>query len=207
MHRLRSTFLRSVLQVCLALGLAAATQSEAAAQRAPAPAVLDAPSVTAAYILNFIRFTEWPATAGGKPGLATPATPDAPYLIGVAGHRELLDALIQITEGQRVRGHPLHVINVKSTDDLLACHVAYLAPPGGPYNDTTLRSPDALQALQGLPVLTFSNAPGFTRSGGVVQLFQEGQHLRFDIAADTARSLGLTIHSRLLALARPAPAP
>ncbi len=204
MHRLRSTFLRSVLQACLALGLAVATQSEAVAQRAPASAVLDAPSVTAAYILNFIRFTEWPAAAGGKP---VPATPEAPYVIGVAGNRELLDALIQITEGQRVRGHPLHVINVKSTDDLPACHVAYLAPPGGPYNDTTLRIPDALQALQGIPVLTFSTAPGFTRSGGVVQLFQEGQHLRFEIAADTARSLGLTIHSRLLALARPAPAP
>lgn len=204
---MRSTFLRSVLQACLALGLGAAIQSEAVAQRAPAPAVLDAPSVTAAYILNFIRFTEWPATAGGKPSLATPATPEAPYLIGVASHRELLDALIQITEGQRVRGRPLHVINVKSIYDLLACHVAYLAPPGGPYNDTTLRIPDALQALQGLPVLTFSTAPGFTRSGGVVQLFQEGQHLRFDIAADTARSLDLTIHSRLLALARPAPAP
>ncbi|MCX6938648.1 MAG: YfiR family protein [Verrucomicrobia bacterium] len=207
MQRLRSTFLRSALQTCLALGLAVVTQIEAAAQRAPAPATLDAPSVTAAYILNFIRFTEWPAATGDKPSLTVPATPDAPYLIGVAGHRELLDALIQITEGQRVRGHPLHVINVKSTDELPACHVAYLAPPGGPYNDATLRIPAALQALQGLPVLTFSTAPGFTRSGGVVQLFQDGQHLRFDIAADAARSLGLTIHSRLLALARPAPAP
>ena len=158
---------------------------------------LDATEVTAAYLLNFVRFTEWPAAA-------QPTAPAAPYLIGVSCAGPLLDALIHLVDGQSVRGHPVKVIRIKNAADFTNCHLAYLecdADCGG----QLISIQPALNTLRGQPVLTVSSDPGFLSAGGLIQLFPDEGHLRFAIAAEAAHQAGLALNSRLLALARPVP--
>jgi hypothetical protein len=168
------------------------------AQVAASATAVDSSTATAAYLLNFLRFTEWPP----EPGASDIA---APYVIGVAGNRHLLDSLITLVEGRTVRGHPLRVTRIKDARNALGCHVVYLE--GEKIGDDYLLSPDeVVPLLQGRPVLTVSNAPGFVARGGLVQLFREGTQLRFAINTDALPATGLALNSRLLALSRKPPA-
>jgi hypothetical protein len=163
---------------------------------------IDINAATAAYLLNFVRFTEWPA--GASAGTSRPGPASEPYVIGVSGSRPLRDTLIRLVEGQQVRGRPVHIVRIKDMTELLACHLVYLNP--SPDDDGLgVPIPTALNALRAKPVLTVSPATDLLAQGGLVQLYHADSRLRFDIAAETARAAGLTLNSRLLALARPAP--
>ena len=169
-----------------------------AAPQANAVAI-DNDTATAAYLLNFVRFTEWPASKSA--GTSHPLPASEPYVIGVSGRRPLRDTLIRLVEGQQVRSRPVHVMSIKDVTDLSACHLVYLAPSPDDA-DLSVPIPTALNALRGKPVLTVSPATDFLAQGGLVQLYQADSRLRFDIAAETARAAGLNLNSRLLALAR-----
>ena len=53
----------------------------------------------------------------------------------------------------------------------------------------------------GAAVLTISDAHGFARHGGMIEMFSEGNRIRFNINAENARRAGLRISSNLLRLA------
>jgi hypothetical protein len=165
-------------------------------------ATIDPDSATAAYLLNFIRFTEWPAS--DSTGTSRPDPAEEPYVIGVSGSRTLLDTLIRLVEGQQVRGRPVHVVRIKEVRDLATCHLVYLNASRDD-DGQGVPIPTALDALRGKPVLTISPATNFLNQGGLVQLYRVDSHLRFDIAAEAARAAGLNLNSRLRALARPVP--
>ena len=192
--------LRSALAL-LWLGVPALAPCLRAAPQANSVAI-DTDSATAAYLLNFLRFTEWPAVDSA--GNSRPIAASEPYVIGVSGSRLLRDTLISLVVGQQVRGHPVQVLRIKFVHDLAACHLVYLNP--SPDDDSPgVPIPTALDALRGEPVLTVSPATDFLAQGGLVQLYRADSYLRFAIAAEAARAAGLTLNSRLLALARPVP--
>jgi hypothetical protein len=201
----RSLIVRLALRSALALlwlGVPTLVPCLRAAQQTNS-VTIDTDTATAAYLLSFVRFTEWPA--GDWAGTSRPGTATSPYVIGVSGSRPLLDTLIRLVEGQQVRGRPVHVVRIKDVRDLAVCHLVYLNP--SPDDDGLgVPIPIALDALRGEPVLTVSAATDFLAQGGLVQLYRADSHLRFDIATETARAAGITLNSRLLALARPVPA-
>ena len=158
---------------------------------------MDTNTVTAAILLSIVRYTEWPA-------IAQPATAAAPFVIGVSGNRQLLDALIRHVESQQVRSHPVYIVRLKNVDDLAACHLAFLNSK--PDSDGMgVPIPAALKALKGKPVLTVSFAEDFLADGGLLQLYRVDSRLGFAIASETARATGLMIDSRVLIQARPVP--
>jgi hypothetical protein len=65
--------------------------------------------------------------------------------------------------------------------------------------------PQLLQQLRGWPVLTVSDAEGFTSQGGVIGLLLEDDRVRFEIGVAAAQAAGLQISSKLLRLSRPEP--
>ncbi len=162
----------------------------------PAPPSAAAPfaaeAVRAAYVINFIRFTEWPDENNAT----------GPFVIGVAGGRALEDELIRLVEGQFIRNRRLRVLRIKSPRDAEECHVVYFGAASAPGEEAAPSADALLPALRGRPVLTISESTDFLALGGIINLYREGENLRFEIAPDAARSSGLVLSSRLLALAR-----
>lgn len=196
------TFAR-IVRLALASACASAIAAPAAPDSSAAPAapaqIFSAEAIKAAYIANFIRFTQWPDESfAGK---------DSAFVIGVVGNRDLEDQLLRMADRQSIRDRPLRVLRIRSTRDLENCHVIFfesmLSTPGAP--DFTMR--ECLDAVRGRSVLTVSDASNFISEGGIINLYREGDNLRFEIAPHHAAAAKLVLSSRLLALARIVPAP
>ena len=137
--------------------------------------------VKAAYLYNFVKFVEWPASAAA-----------GPLTICVTGRNPFGPALADTVRGESVDGRPLAVRAVTEPD--AQCQVLFVP------RDTAAAA--ALQAARGMPVLTVGEAPGFLSQGGVINFVIEGGKVRFDINQDAAMRAELKISSRLLRLAR-----
>jgi len=133
------------------------------------------------YLLNFVKFVEWP-----------PTTPDAPLtlcFLGGAGMRETLESGI---ENKRVGSRPLALRQIQDPGKTQGCNVLYVEEKWALTLATREPPP---------PMLTVSDAKGFARNGGIIELFTNENHLKFIINVDNARRAGLLISSRLLQLA------
>lgn len=184
---------RMLSAILIALVLAAWPAGTARAQ-ASSSGSYGVEAVQAVFLLNFIRFTDWPAEA----------LPDrAPFVVGVAGSRALEDELLSLAEKQTVRDRRIRVIRIKTALDLAGCHVLYINPIPAPGEETAPGAAELLPHVRNQPVLTVSSSPSFLSQGGIVNLRPgENGKLRFDIALEPARANGLVMNSRLLALAR-----
>jgi hypothetical protein len=144
------------------------------------------PSLKAAFIYNFVRFTEWPD--------AFPAA--NPFVMCVLGDAAVSDALERTVRGRDVAGHPMVVSRVTSVGPKPPCHVLYLS--GG----TASQQAQVIAPLGDAPVLTISDVQGFTEIGGMVQFFFEHGQLRFSIRLEPAKRARLQISARLLQLSQ-----
>jgi hypothetical protein len=64
------------------------------------------------------------------------------------------------------------------------------------------RSAGALAGLTTLPILTVSDAKGFAKTTGIIELYSNAGQLRFLINVDAAGRSGLRLSSKLLNLAK-----
>lgn len=139
--------------------------------------------VKAAYILNFIRYVEWP----------TAAPADGPLALCVAGRNPFGTALDETVRGEQIGGRPIAVRVILEPD--AGCHVVVI--PRGANAGAYLRG------ARTAPVLTIGEAPDFLAVGGIINLRVDGGNVRFEIDREAAERVGLRISSRLLRLARP----
>ena len=160
----------------------------------PAPEAYSVDAVKAAYLVNFIRFTEWPADSVGET--------DTPLVIGVAGSRELEDYLWKSTDGKLLHGRKVRILRLVDPSDAIQCHLIYINPSPSRAEAVPVSTGEWLQAVKGRPVLTVSLLNNFLKQGGIINFYTEGKNLHFEISADAAEAAGLKLSSRLLALAR-----
>lgn len=145
-----------------------------------------APTLKAAFVYNFAKFTTWPSDA---------LAPGQRLALCVLGDPAVADALEQTIKGRSADGHELTAQIVKPDGPIRSCHVLYAA------GLDAKRSAELLDALRGAAVLTVGDTELFGESGGVAQLILENERMRFAInvaAADRAR---LRLSSKLLSLA------
>ncbi|MGH7497940.1 MAG: YfiR family protein [Gemmatimonadales bacterium] len=161
------------------------SSASAQATAPPEPASLEY-EVKAAYLLNFTRYVEWPASAFSDEG--------SPLVICVIG-RDPFGAILERTvEGQVTDGHVIRILRAPLAADARGCHVAFAAPATG---DPRVPSFDASSP----PVLTVGEGPDFAREGGMIGLVIVDATVRFEINLDAVRRAGLRVSSRVLALA------
>ncbi len=143
-------------------------------------------SVKAALVLNFARFTQWPVQA-------PPA--DEPLGLCILGKKALAPAFLGI-DGKTVNGRPLHVSFAEGPEEIPACNILFLT------RDFEKMTPDEIFTLLGdRPVLTVGETPEFIAAGGMINLFEKNNRLRFEVNPGTIRRHGLKLSSRLLKLA------
>jgi hypothetical protein len=142
--------------------------------------------VKAAFLLNFAKFVEWPATA------FTDA--DSPVSICILGNDPFGHTLDDLVQGEAVNGRKLVVRRSSEPAAPQSCQVAFI---GGSSKDI----PKTLTSL-GRGVLTVGEGESFSRAGGIIAFVIDNRRVRFDINQSVAENAGLKLSSKLLSVAR-----
>ena len=168
---------------CLALALIAA-----AGTLVPSPAYAQASetAVKAAFLPRFARYVTWPAVAVPKD--------NDPFVLCVIGDDPFDGALDQAARSQSIDGKRIIIRRLGTAAGADGCQVAFVGgTPSQPVGQI-------LAAIGRKPVLTVTDA----RDGGqrgLIHFSIVGGRVRFFIDQAGAQRRGLTISSRLLALA------
>lgn len=150
------------------------------------PASASAPAIKAAFVLNFMKFVEWPKSAFSGP--------DAPLVLCVSGaSSDLIDAL-QSLDGRSVQGRPLSIRSDIRPGEQQSCNAAYLGGDAAAMRGETINTAGT--------VLTVGDSPGFAAAGGMIGLYSEDGKIRFEINAGSVQRSALRISSQLMKLAR-----
>ena len=143
--------------------------------------------VKAKLAYNMARFTQWPESSF--------AEPKAPLLFCLLHRSDTLKKSFAGLDGLSVAGHPIRV-EANPTDRLNKCHVVFFSETNDGPSIASLRELDAL------PVLTIGDTQRFAADGGMVELLNINDTVRFDVNLKAMRDAQLTISSQVLKLAR-----
>lgn len=162
--------------------------------------------VEAAYLVNFLRYTEWPARSFDAP--------DAPYVIAVVGDASVAQSVRAVASAAaRINGRAIEVRSIpggrgtraapfdseQDRENLLQLrrsHLVFFHASAGAI------PAQALSDLWGQPVLTVSDVPDFARSGGMLGLVKSSGHIMFEANPVAIRNSRLMLSAKVLKLAR-----
>lgn len=136
----------------------------------------------AAYLVNFLKYVEWPGTR----------TTINICLFG----RDSLGPYLANYEGRQIAGRELHIRRVSSPEQLADCQELFIPETEEARISAVLRWVDR-QAI-----LTVSDSETFTRDGGAIALIRNEGRLQFDINNDAINRANLKASSQMLRLAR-----
>jgi hypothetical protein len=143
--------------------------------------------VKALFLLNFIKYVDWPPIAFA--GSNTPIT------IGVFGESKLGEALKNVVAGKSVGGRTIAIRQIEGTDDCSQCHILFIS------DSESARMRRILDKASALPILTVGEDAAFAQNGGIINFVRKNGNVRLEIDLAAARKAGLAISSRLLAVA------
>jgi len=147
-------------------------------------------AVKAAFLFNFGKFVSWPESDF--------ANKSAPLVFGVLGDNPFHGDLKNMIAGKSIEGHPLVFQSLQAPAAVRNCNILFIS------ESAQKDAPAILAALRGADVLTVTeNLPHFAGSGFAINFVMVDDHIRFEINQPAAARTGLTISSKLLALALP----
>jgi len=136
----------------------------------------------AAFVYNFIVYTEWPATTGGSLNLC---------IHGGDPFGTEIDGL----QGKVAAGRTIAVHRKAAGEALKDCQVVFVAA-------SMIDSlPRVLDSLRGRPVLSVTDSAGAMRRGVMLNMNMVQGKVTFEANLQAARSAGLDLSSKLLRLA------
>jgi len=143
----------------------------------------------AAFLYNFIKFTEWP------PGEME--NKNEPFVIGVLGKDPFGPALDKTIEGERILQKPVVVRRFSRMDESVGkSHVLFISTS----EDGNLAA--ILRLLDRHAILTVSEIENFAERGGMIKLKKESNKVVFEINVEAGKRAGLAMHAQLLKLAK-----
>jgi hypothetical protein len=142
--------------------------------------------VKAAFLLNFTKFVEWPASAF--------EAADSPIAICILGEDPFGTALDQIVAGEMVDGRKLTIQRLKRAPAPKSCQVLFVSSAG--------QEVPKIEPGLGAGVLTVGEGESFLRDGGMIAFVIENRRVRFSINQAAAEKAGLKLSSKLLSVAK-----
>ena len=143
--------------------------------------------VKALFLFNFTKYVEWPAAAF--------ASAHAPITIGVLGQDKFDDNLLRAVEGKTVNGRACVIKHLASGEDPGGCQILFVC------DSEASRMAEIMDKAGTLPVLTVGEDEAFAQNGGIINFVLKNGNVRLEIDVAAAKKAGLTISSRLLAVA------
>lgn len=147
-----------------------------------------------AYVLNFVKFTEWPAGVGA----------DGKVMLCVVG-KNVLDGTLAMLDGRKAGGHELHIVHYLSEtifaghpyagSSLDNCQVVFIGESEQRHFISIIKS------VGDSPVLTISDIDDFAENGGSIGLrYREGKII-FEVNLASVQRSKLRLPGQLLNLA------
>ncbi|HEY4362029.1 MAG TPA: YfiR family protein [Bryobacteraceae bacterium] len=166
-------FLAAILLLCAPLSTRAAEQPSEY-------------QVKAVFLLNFVKFIEWPASAFARA--------DSPVTICIWGKDPFGETLDRTMAGEVVNGRRVVATRITRAPSPRSCQVLFL--------ETWEK--EAAKAVSGLGpgVLTVGEGRDFLRNSGMIAFSVEDRRVRFDINRTAAERASLKLSSKLLSVAR-----
>jgi len=142
----------------------------------------------AVFLLNFVRYVEWPASA-------FPSS-NSPVIITVLGTDPFHGALDRAVENEKAGDRKIVVKYVDRIEETKPCHLLYVS------SNQKNRVREITSRVAGLPILTASDMDGFVDLGGMICLSTTAaQKVKIIIQLDNVKAAGLLVSSKLLGLA------
>ena len=136
----------------------------------------------AAFVYNFMVFTEWPAATGNTLNLCIHGKD--PFGTEIEGLQGKLAATRKIAVQRKAAG-----------ESLKDCQAVFIAP-------SLIGSlPSILEGLKGQPALTLADSPGAMHKGVALNMGVAQGKVTFEANLQAARGAGLSLSSKLLRLA------
>jgi len=148
----------------------------------------DEDQVKAAFLLNFGKFVEWPATAF--------ASQAEPFRICITGAKDVANALGILVIGQKLNGREIAVMLIDHHQPVKQCHMLFIGNVGAKKRTSLLAE------TKGTSTFTVADEKDFIDNGGMLGLVNADNRISFEINQQLAEDAGLKISSRLLSLAR-----
>jgi hypothetical protein len=146
--------------------------------------------VKAAFVLNFMKFVEWPASAF--------QSPEDPIVLSVLGNDPTAASLASL-DGKKVSGRRVVVRKVPGLSALERCHVLFVGA-----SEKASLAP-VLAAVQRWPAMTVADFEGFAGRGGTIGFIRRDNSVGFEINEESARKAGLKVSAKLLYLGKIVP--
>jgi hypothetical protein len=161
--------------------------------------------IKAAFLYNFVQFTEWPADKLAEPNTIT---------IGLLGEHPFGDAFDPINKGKTVKDKQLSIKNfgkfrksfpqndagklefANYIEQLRKCHVLFIC------DSERDNSKAILDAVKGYGVLTVGETADFLDINGIITFIPGTEKPVFEVNLKACKSEGLKISSKVLRLAR-----
>ena len=154
---------------------------------APSPLAADVNQTKANMLWNIAKFVEWPNL---QPDLKSP------MVFTILGEDDLAADLAGVLSSKSVNGRPVFVRFARRPQDAKGSQILYVAATSVP------RMSEVLAAVDSMPVLTVSDAPGFATHGGMLGFTSQGARVRLEVNLAHAERTGLKLSAKLLALAK-----
>jgi len=146
------------------------------------PLKADIHDMKAAYIFNFIRFTDWPDSDTGQ-GINL-------KIVDANQVGSVLQAIADKPVAQRIA---LHVEACSDEPCLRQASALFVGKSSDDYRRL-------LAMFDRRPILTMSDIPGFARHGGMIEIKYDHKKLTFIVNIQEVRRAGLYISAQLLQL-------
>ena len=140
----------------------------------------------AAYVYNIAKFTRWPEYSLGKNMRL--------FKLCLYGKGEVIEELKKLN-GRPLSVHSMSIVDLEKESDFIQCHALYVS------SSEKRRYRYVLSLVNVNSVLTISDDEKFLRQGGLVNLLEKQQKLRFEISRPLLSEIDLKMSSKLLKLA------
>jgi len=144
--------------------------------------------VKAAFLYKFSGYVEWPPQAG--------ATQDSSIVFGVMGDDGLADELARLVRRRGPDARPVRVLRLRAFEPRPRLHVLFIGHGESDHLGALIRRE------REQPILIVTDTDGAVALGSMINFVTTGGHVRFEVGLGAARSRGLTLSSRLIAVAQ-----
>lgn len=143
--------------------------------------------IKAAFLYNFAKFVEWPETVFVDSARSV--------YIGILGKDPFGSVIDKTIANKKVKGKPLAIRRFQKLEDLKLCHILFISASE---KDSVTQ---ILDTVENLSILTVGDMDQFAEKGGIINLLNKDNKVRFNINLIAAERANLKISSRLLKLA------